>query len=127
MERDVGHEQLYTSSLVGSLDVVFCTGPGPSELIYLDIKLCTVYHRQRHQLGMKTVCMSLCMRARRSVCLSGTLEALWRPLRPVSVLPENLSLLEFLSSTSPGRRHTRRGGNGRSPLVQPGERETTDV
>lgn len=47
---------------------------------------------------------------------------------PVSsaLIPENPSPREFLSSTSQGRRRTRRDGNERSPLVQPNERERHD-
>lgn len=88
-----------------------CTNRTIWAQIPFEIILCTVYN----QLGMKTP------RVRVSVGACEQ-EASWRPLCLVRTLPENLSPPVFLSSTSPGRRRTRRGGSGRSPLVQPSER-----
>lgn len=55
MERDVGHEQLHNNSLMDSLVVFFAHCQDHLSLIYIDIKQCTVYHRQRHQLGIKNM------------------------------------------------------------------------
>lgn len=114
IEKDVGHEHPYMRSLV--FRCFFAHDWDHLSSNYLHIMLCTVFQNHCDQLERKMVnlCVSLCM------CVQ---EATQHPLCLVHTLPENPSPLEFLSSTSPGRRHTHRGGNGRSPLVQPRERE----
>ena len=93
MERDVVHKQLYDNCPVDCFNVLFSTYPGHLRLIYANLHPTPKW---KHK-------------------------GLWCPLCLVCTLPENPSLLESLSSTSRGRLHTRRDGNGRSPLVQPGE------
>ena len=113
MEKDVGHEHPYMCSLV--FRCFFAHDWDHLSSNYLHIMLCPVFQNHCDQLERKmgNLCMSLCM------CVQ---EATWRPLCLLCTLPENPSPLESLSSTSPGRQHTHRGGNGRSPLVQPREK-----
>lgn len=87
----------------------------PGHLSFIYIGYVQAHHHQRLE---KTCCVFFFMHVWKQEH-----KASWRPLCPVCALPENPSPLGFLSSTSPGRPRTRRGGNGRSPRVQPSERE----
>lgn len=111
MERNVGHEQPCKCGLVDCLDVFFLFARGHNHLSsnYPNLVPCTACHPPCQRL-IYCSCTPACRRFGGAPCVPGC------------TLPGNLFPLEFLSSTSPRRRRTRRGGNGRSPPVQPGER-----